>query len=141
VSGLYDEILVGVHGVWKRRWLALAVAWGIALLGWLIVSMIPARYESQAKIVVQSASLLPDTVGITPTDRAQAVEQVRQTLTSSVNLQKVVRATDLGKNAKSDDEVAAIAGGLSKKIEITAKQDNLFEIAAFQGGGSKPGRR
>jgi polysaccharide chain length determinant protein (PEP-CTERM system associated) len=130
VSGLYDEILVGLHGVWKRRWLALAVAWGIALIGWLIVSMIPARYESSAKIVVQSASLLPDTVGITPTDRAQAVEQVRQTLTSSVNLQKVVRATDLGKNAKSDDEVAAIAGGLSKKIEITAKQDNLFEIAA-----------
>lgn len=130
MSGLYDEILVGLHGVWKRRWLALAVAWGVALLGWLVVSLIPARYESSAKIVVQSASLLPDTVGITPTDRAQAVEQVRQTLTSSVNLQKVVRATDLGKNAKSDDEVAAIAGGLSKKIEITAKQDNLFEIAA-----------
>jgi polysaccharide chain length determinant protein (PEP-CTERM system associated) len=130
VGGLYDEILVGIHGVWKRRWMALAVAWGVALIGWLVVSMIPARYESQAKIVVQSSTLLPDTVGITSTDRSRAVEQVTQTLTSAVNLQKVVRATDLGKNAKSDDEVAAIAGGLSKKIEITSKQDNLFEIAA-----------
>lgn len=130
MNGIYDEILVGLHSVWKRRWLALAIAWGVALAGWLVVSMIPARYESQAKIVVQSSTLLPETVGITSTDRAQAVEQVRQTLTSAVNLQKVVRATDLGKNARSEDEVAAIASGLSKKIEITAKQDNLFEIAA-----------
>ncbi len=130
VSGLYDEILVGLHGIWKRRLLVLAVAWGIALLGWLVVSLIPARYQSAAKIVVQSASLLPDTVGITQNDRAQAVEQVRQTLTSAVNLQKIVRATSIGKDAKSDDEVAAIAAGLSKKIKITTTQDNLFEVTA-----------
>ncbi len=130
MNGIYDEILVGLHGVWQRRWLALSVAWGIALLGWLVVSLIPARYESNAKIVVQSSTLLPDTVGITSADRQKAVEEVRQTLTSAVNLQKVVRATDLGKGARSDDEVAAIAGGLSKKIDIVAKQDNLFEISA-----------
>ncbi len=130
MNGLYDEILVGLHGVWQRRWLVLAVAWGVALLGWAVVSLIPARYASDAKIVVQSSTLLPDTVGITSSDRQKAVEEVRQTLTSAVNLAKVVRATDLGKAARSEDEVAAIAAGLSKNIDIVAKQDNLFEISA-----------
>jgi uncharacterized protein involved in exopolysaccharide biosynthesis len=38
--------------VWNRRWLALAVAWAVCLLGWLVVAMIPNTYESRARIFV-----------------------------------------------------------------------------------------
>src|SRR3546814_7014564 len=34
------EIKVALHSVWNRRWLALAVAWGICLIGWLVVALI-----------------------------------------------------------------------------------------------------
>ena len=35
MAGLYDELLVLLHGIWSRRWIALAVAWGVCMLGWL----------------------------------------------------------------------------------------------------------
>ncbi len=41
MNGLYDEIRVAIHAIWTRRWLALAVAWAIAVVGWLLVSQIP----------------------------------------------------------------------------------------------------
>ena len=49
MNGLYDELRIAVHSVWNRRWLALAIAWGVCLLGWLVVSLIPASYESSAR--------------------------------------------------------------------------------------------
>ena len=41
MNSLYDEFRIAVHSVWNRRWLALGVAWGICLLGWLVIAMIP----------------------------------------------------------------------------------------------------
>lgn len=130
MGNLYDEALVLLHGVWRRRWLALGVGWGVALIGWLVVALIPNTYKSQARIYVQPQSLLTDKVGISAGERAASLETVRQTLTSAANLEQVVRGTGLAKQVTTDAEVAAKAGSLQKSIEITAKQDNLFDISA-----------
>ena len=71
MNGLYDEIRVALHAIWTRRWLALAVAWAIAILGWLVVSQIPNSYESRARVFVQMQTILPDKVGITPGPAAE----------------------------------------------------------------------
>ncbi len=133
MNGLYDELLVALHSVWKRRWLALGIGWGIALLGWLVVSLIPNKYESTAKLLVQASTLLPDKVGITASDRQQGVDAVRQTLTSAVNLEKVVRGTDLSLQVASDRDVADRAAALAKSVKVVAEQDNLFKISAESG--------
>jgi polysaccharide chain length determinant protein (PEP-CTERM system associated) len=136
MNGLYDELMVALHSVWKRRWLALAVGWGIALLGWLVISLIPNKYESTAKLLVQASTLLPDKVGITASDRQQGVDAVRQTLTSAVNLEKVVRGTDLVLQVASDRDVTERAVALSKSVKVVAEQDNLFKISAESGDSS-----
>ena len=46
MNGIYDEGRLALHAIWTRRWLALAVAWGVCVLGWLVVSQMPSRYES-----------------------------------------------------------------------------------------------
>jgi polysaccharide chain length determinant protein (PEP-CTERM system associated) len=130
MNGLYDEIKLALHNVWKRRWLALLVAWGICLIGWLIVSFIPNRYESEAKIFVQMQSLLPDVVGVRPEERQREIENVKRTLTSTVNLEKVVRGTSLGKNLNTPAEVTAAAIGLKDKIKVIDEKENLFKISA-----------
>ena len=130
MNGLYDEIRIVLHGIWQRRWLALAVGWAICLIGWLIVSMIPNQYQSQARVFVQMQSILPDKIGITPVEQQAAVDRVRQTLGSVVNLEKVVRGTDLALKVSSDRDVAEMATGLQKKIKIESLQDNLFTITA-----------
>jgi polysaccharide chain length determinant protein (PEP-CTERM system associated) len=130
VTGIYEEIRIAVHAIWTRRWLALAIAWGICILGWLAVSQMPSRYESRARVFVQMRSLLPASADSASAmgDQQRDIDTVRQTLTSAVNLEKVVRGTDLAKTVSSDRDIADRAAGLQNAIKITAQQDNLFEI-------------
>jgi len=53
MTNIFDELRAALFSVWHRRWLALAVAWGLCLLGWLAVAMVPNSYESKARIFVQ----------------------------------------------------------------------------------------
>ncbi|MDB5689908.1 MAG: chain-length determining protein [Sphingomonas bacterium] len=135
MNGIYQEIRIALHLVWSRRWLALAVAWGVCLLGWLVIALIPNSYESQARIFVQMQSLLPDRIGISTAERQRDIDRVRSTLTSTVVLEKVVRGTDLGLQTQSDADVAAMVERLRQGIEIKQQQDNLFQITARTSAG------
>src|SRR3546814_514252 len=130
MNNIYDEILIALHSVWNRRWLALAVAWGICLVGWLVVSLIPNSYESSARIFVQMQSILPGKIGITPSEQQKDIDRIQQTLTSTVNLEKVVRGTDLSLSVSSPRELAAKVDMLQENIKIVAQRDNLFKITA-----------
>jgi polysaccharide biosynthesis transport protein len=130
MNSLYDEFRIAVHSVWNRRWLALAVAWAICILGWLFVSVIPNKYESKAQIQVRTQSMLSDQVGINPQDQRRNIQQLAQTLTSSANLAKVVRGTDLGATIATEQELAGKIEGLRASIEVKAEQDDFFAISA-----------
>ena len=80
MAGFYDELLLMLHGIWRRRWVALAVAWGVCMLGWLGVALIPNSYESKARVYVKTQSLLEDKVGITQVQSQQDLDRMRQTL-------------------------------------------------------------
>ena len=64
MNNIYDELRSALYSVWHRRWLALAVAWGVCLLGWLVVAMVPNSYESKARIFVQLDDVLADVTGV-----------------------------------------------------------------------------
>ncbi|WP_338061645.1 Wzz/FepE/Etk N-terminal domain-containing protein [Sphingomonas panacisoli] len=130
MNGLYDEIRIAMHAVWHRRWLALAVAWAIAILGWLVVSQLPNRYEAKARVFVQMSSALPAAIGMTAADQQNDVDTIRQTLTSALNLEKVVRGTDLANTVSGPQDIADRVAGLQTSIKIVAQQNNLFEITA-----------
>ena len=135
MNGLYDEFRIAIHSVWNRRWLALIVAWVVCVLGWLVVAMIPNKYESKAQIQVQTQSILSSQVGINQQDQRKSIQQLQQTLTSSTNLEKVVRGTDLGATVASDAEMAGKIEGLRANIEVKAEQDDFFAITAMQPSG------
>ena len=130
MTSLFDEFRIAVHSVWNRRWLALAVAWGVCLLGWLFVSLIPNKYESKAQIQVRTQTMLSDQVGFNPQDQRRNIQQLAQTLISSENLAKVVRGTDLGATVATDQELAGKIEGLRANIEVKAEQDDFFAISA-----------
>ncbi len=130
MNGLYDEFRIALHSVWKRRWLALAVTWAVCLLGWLVVSMIPNTYESEARVFVQTQSLLSEKADIPLQETKNNLERVQRTLTSTVNLEKVVRGTDLSQLATNNRQVTDMATGLRENIKVLAQQENLFQISA-----------
>lgn len=135
MTSLYDEFRIAVHSVWNRRWLALAVAWGVCLLGWLVVTLIPNKYESKAQIQVRTQSILAEQAGIDPQMQRRNIQQLGQTLTSSANLAKVVRGTDLGASVATEAELAGKIEALRSSIEVKAEQDDFFTISAKQPSG------
>ncbi|MBX9886162.1 MAG: chain-length determining protein [Novosphingobium sp.] len=137
MTSIYEEVRIALYGIWHRRWLALGVAWLVCLLGWLVVATVPNTYESKARIFVQIDDVLSDQIGIGG-DRKRDIERVRQTLTSSVNLSKVVRATRLGDKVTSDKQMEAATAALGKSIKVVSQQDNLFEITAYSGSKAYP---
>ena len=72
MNGIFDEVRIALHTIWTRRWLALAVAWGVCVLGWLVVSQIPSRYESTARVFVQMQTVLPAGMDGVPQNDATA---------------------------------------------------------------------
>ncbi|MEJ8629106.1 hypothetical protein P0F65_03070 [Sphingomonas sp. I4] len=58
---------------------------------------------------------------------------MRQTLVSAINLQKVVRGTDLATTVSSDADVAARVAQLSQAIKIENQQDTVFQLTVTLG--------
>ncbi|RVU03624.1 chain-length determining protein [Novosphingobium umbonatum] len=130
MSGMLEDIKATLHGVWQKRWLGLCVAWGVCVLGWLGVSLVPNGYESRARIFVQLYDPLATQVGINDNDRKAAVDRVRDSLTGTLHLEQVIRSTRLGEGITSRKQMDATVAGLAKAIQISSEQDNLFTISA-----------
>ncbi|HTN14033.1 MAG TPA: XrtA system polysaccharide chain length determinant [Sphingomonadaceae bacterium] len=133
MNAIVEEIRAALWSVWNRRWLALAVAWALCLAGWLAVAMFPNSYESKARIFVQLDDVLAQQIGIGSGSRKKDIERVTQTLTSAVNLEKVVRSTRLGETVTTPRQMEAAVEKLAKTITVKSTEENLFEISAESG--------
>jgi uncharacterized protein involved in exopolysaccharide biosynthesis len=83
-------------GAWQNRWYGLAVAFLICAGGWFAVAMVPNTFESDAKVYIDTDTLLrPLLKGLAvTTDADQEVNVMLRTLLSDTNVERVVRATD-----------------------------------------------
>jgi polysaccharide chain length determinant protein (PEP-CTERM system associated) len=130
MGGLYDQLRIALHQVWRRRWLALGVAWGVCVLGWLVIALIPSSYEAKARLFVQMQSILPNQVGITPDERSNQLLRLKQTITSNENLVRIVRRTELNGLVASERDLSTVVSQLRQRITITAQPDGGIEIKA-----------
>ncbi len=137
MNTIFDELRAALFSIWHRRWLALGVAWAVCLLGWLVVALIPNSYESKARIYVQIDDVIAETTGIGMGDRRRDIERVQQTLTSAINLEKVIRGTAVGEEVTTPKQMEGAILGLEKKIKVESVKDNLFTITASYGDGSR----
>jgi polysaccharide chain length determinant protein (PEP-CTERM system associated) len=129
MSEIFDELRAALWSVWHRRWIAIAVAWGVCLAGWLVVSMIPNAYESKARVYVDVEDVLSKQLGIAG-DGKEEIMRVRQTLSSAKNLEKVITTTRLGEGITERGALDGAVAALEKKVKVTSEQDNLFQITA-----------
>jgi polysaccharide chain length determinant protein (PEP-CTERM system associated) len=125
MEAIYTEIRIALYAIWRMRWLALAVAWGFCLIGWVMVMRVPAAYESSARISVQVKSLLGDG---SEGDVQKGIDRVRQSLTSTEILKKVVRTVSNGERPLTAAESLSLIGALRGGISITAQGEDLLEI-------------
>ena len=133
MNHLLEEARTALWTVWNRRWIALAVAWGMCILGWLAVALFPNSYESKARLFVQLDDVLAQQIGIGPAGREKDIERVRQTLTSAVNLEKVVRSTRIGDTVTSPGQMERAIEALANDIVVVGDEKNIFQITATSG--------
>ncbi len=107
------------------------LAWAVSVLSWGIVVMLPDKYESQARIYVDTGSLLaPLLRGIAvEADLDQEVMIMQRTLLSRPNLEQVMRMNDLDLTTTDRAEVEMLLEKLASAISITAPAKNLFSIS------------
>ena len=131
-----DEILrqatTILRGMWKHRWLGLAVAWIVAAISVVIVFRIPDKYEASARIFVDTQSILQPLMSglaIEP-NMDQQIMILSRTLISRPNVEKLVRMADLDLNIKSKAAQEELIDDLMKALTIkTTSRDNLYTLA------------
>jgi polysaccharide chain length determinant protein (PEP-CTERM system associated) len=110
-----------IRGAWRFRWLALAVAWCLAVVLWVSVFLLPDTYQASARVFVDTNTALTQaTRGISvDADVDTQIQRVRQALLGGPQLQKV--ATEAGLLHPGADPRAQqlVLNKLRNGIEIT----------------------
>jgi polysaccharide chain length determinant protein (PEP-CTERM system associated) len=124
------EILSQLRGGWRFRWVAVGVAWAIALAGWLAVGMMPNEYQARAKIFVDTDSVLkPLLAGLAvATDPVTQVNMMSRALMTRPHLEKVARETDLALRAKTPESFQRLIDSMPTRIGIGGGQGNIYSI-------------
>ena len=137
-----DHVFDEVRGAWRFRWFALGTAFLVAIAGWLVVFALPDRYESSARVFVDTRTALkPALQGLTvdQNDEGQ-INFVRQSLLAPSTLERVaaesgllpIDLTDSSAKAKILD---AMSGRISLNVYSAGSQgddrSNAGTIYAF----------
>jgi polysaccharide chain length determinant protein (PEP-CTERM system associated) len=117
--------------VWRNRWLGVISAWVIALCGWAVVEIMPDRYQADARVYVDTQSVLrPLLIGLAvQPNMDQMVTMMSRTLISRPNLEKVIGMANLADTLKSGEDREKLIARLGKDITIkSAGGENLYTI-------------
>lgn len=127
----YRLVRRSLETAWRRRWLLVATAWGVCLIGWFGVAAIPNSYESDARLYVDTdAVLTPLLKGLAVDQNTESQLQIMQrTLLSRPNLDKLIDVTRLNLAVDSREQRQRMVAQLGRSIGITPEGPNLFTIS------------
>ncbi|MCB1706684.1 MAG: chain length-determining protein [Halioglobus sp.] len=126
------QVFAYVWGVWRHRWMALVVAWVVAIGGWIWVWQMPEAYVARARIYVDTNSLLgPLLEDITiQNDAGDRIGLLSRTLLSRPNIEKLMRMTDLDLQVTTAKEKDKLLNDLMESISFTGGQqdESLYSV-------------
>ncbi|SRR5216683_151226 len=132
MSEIYQQFLGYASSLWRKRWYIALIGWAICIPGWIAVMQLPDRYESQARIYIDTDSLLsPLLRGISvESNVGQQVDFMQRTLLSRPNIEKLTRMAALDLRARTEGERDALFKDVAKRIQIVQNQGrNLFAVS------------
>lgn len=126
IQDLVAQAMTFVWGIWRHKWLALGIAWAVALAGWLYVWTLPESYVARAKLYVDTNTVLRPLLqglAITP-DINQRVRMMSSTLFSRPNLEKLARMTDLDLQVVTEGDKEKLIDRLRRTISLNGERGN-----------------
>jgi polysaccharide chain length determinant protein (PEP-CTERM system associated) len=139
VNPYFDKLLDEVLGAWRYRWLAFGIAFALALAGWLLVFMLPDRYEARASVLVDTRTALkPALEGLaTQQDVGVELSYVRESLLTDQRLLGIARTVGLLPSSNTDParEDRAVSY-LLKHVQLTKESGDDRSQGGTAGGTS-----
>lgn len=140
---LLTQLMSYLRGMWRFRWWGLAAAWLVGIAGALAIYVLPDRYESSARVFVDTQSVLrPLMSGLAVQPNIdQQIAILSRTLISRPNIEKLITMADLDLSVRSAEQREALIAELSGGLTIRGTgRDNLFTLA-YQDGSPERAQR
>lgn len=131
---LVTQLVGYLRGMWRFRWWGLALSWLVGVVGGVVVYMMPDKYESSARIFVDTQSVLrPLMSGLAVQPNIdQQVNMLSRTLISRPNVEKLITMADLDLGVRNAQEREALIANLTRDLQIRPAErgsNNLFMLA------------
>ena len=118
INEILDQVMDELRGAWRFRWLGLAAAWLVCVIGWFAIYTVPDVYEANARVYVDSKGILRpllEGLAIDP-DVASGLDLVRQVLLSRPQIEQVARDTGLDSTARTPEEKETLIRSIQSRI-------------------------
>jgi polysaccharide chain length determinant protein (PEP-CTERM system associated) len=132
MQDIFEEIIDYLKGIWLKRRYIIIATWLICPIGWYFVAAMPNLYKSEARVYVDTQSLLrPLLKGLTvETNPNTQIHLMVKTLLSRPNLERISRMTDLDVQANNSEEYEKIIKDLKGNIKISGVgRENIYTLS------------
>ena len=145
---LLGQIISYLRGMWRFRWWGLGFTWMAGVVGCGVIYNMPDKYESTAKVFVDTRSLLNSVVTKAGCGQVanydQRVQVLGKTLITRPNMEKLIEKSDLDFTLDSpnprvrEEQRDALIEHLLSTIEVRAStRDNIYTLSYVD---TKPSR-
>jgi polysaccharide chain length determinant protein (PEP-CTERM system associated) len=129
---LMHQVMTALRGMWRRRWIGLAVAWAVAVIGAIVLLRIPDRYEATARVYVDTQTVLkPLMAGLAVQPNVnEQISMLARTLIARPNVEKIIRSADLDVAATTQIEKDRLVDSVSQRIKfLGVGRENIYSIS------------
>ncbi|WP_077034675.1 XrtA system polysaccharide chain length determinant [Pelomonas sp. KK5] len=132
MDSLIAQVVAIARRMWKYRWPGLAVAWIVGVVGAVVVFILPDRYEANARIYVDTQSILKPLMSglaVQPNVEQQVI-MLSRTLISRPTVEKLIRMADLDLKNQSKAQQEATIDTVTRNLSIqSTARDNLYTLS------------
>jgi polysaccharide chain length determinant protein (PEP-CTERM system associated) len=140
---LLHQALTALRGMWRRRWIGLAVAWAAAVLGGVVVLRIPDRYEATARVYVDTQTVLKPLMSglaVQPNIEEQ-ISMLARTLIARPNIEKIVASSGLDATARTPSEKDRLVDDVARRIKfVGVGRENIYSVGYQDADGERAKR-
>lgn len=115
-----NNVLERLHGLWRFRWIAVIVAWAVLVLGLVVITVLPDRYQASATVFVDTQTALNAATKTLTVDEStdSQIQRVREALLGGSQLTKIADDMGLTARAQTPQERQKVLDILRGQIQI-----------------------
>lgn len=120
----FQLVKIQALSVWRHRWVMIAIAIVVSLIGWPLVMKLPNQYEASTRLYVNTQTMLkPVLKGLAVQSElaVEIAELTKRTLMTRGNIQRIIRESDLDISVNNSKQEERLIASLSDRINITSQ--------------------